>query len=46
MLIAAALVLLVIWLLGVVGMYPLGGFAYVLPTLSVIMILVRLVRGR
>lgn len=41
-----AIVLVVLWLLGMVSSYTLGGFIHLLLVLAVIAILVRLVRGR
>lgn len=45
MLWAIALVLIVLWILGVVTTYTLGGFIHILLVLAVISILVRLIRG-
>ncbi len=39
-------VLLVLWLLGVVSSYTLGGFIHILLLLAVVTGLVRVVRGR
>jgi hypothetical protein len=39
-------VLLVLWLLGVVSSYTLGGFIHILLLLAVVTVLVRLIRGR
>jgi len=41
-----AILLLIFWALGLVSSYTLGGFIHVLLVIAVIMILVRLVRGR
>jgi Family of unknown function (DUF5670) len=41
-----AVVLIVLWILGLVTSYTLGGFIHVLLVIAVIMILVRLVQGR
>ncbi len=41
-----AVILLVLWLLGLVSAYTLGGFIHVLLVVAVIMILVRVIRGR
>jgi len=41
-----AVILLVLWLLGMVSSYTIGGFIHILLVLAVIMILVRLVQGR
>jgi hypothetical protein len=39
-------VLLVLWLLGVVSSYTLGGFIHILLVLAVVAVLVELIRGR
>ena len=39
-------ILLVLWLLGLITSYTLGGFIHLLLVLAVIAILVRLVQGR
>jgi len=39
-------VLVVLWLLGMVSSYTLGGFIHILLVLAVIVLLVRLVQGR
>ncbi len=41
-----AVVLLVLWLLGMVSSYTLGGFIHILLVLAVIMILIRVIQGR
>ena len=41
-----AIILLVLWLLGVVSGYTLGNFIYVLLVVAIILFLVRLVSGR
>lgn len=41
-----AIVLLVLWLLGVVSSYTMGGFVHVLLVLAIIVVLVRVIRGR
>lgn len=40
------LVLVVLWMLGVVSSYTLGGFVHVLLVLAVIALLVQLIQGR
>jgi len=40
------LVLIVLWMLGVVSSYTLGGFIHVLLVLGVIALLVQLIQGR
>jgi len=41
-----AVVLLVLWLLGMVSAYTLGGFIHILLLLAVVAILIRLIQGR
>ncbi len=40
------LVLVVLWMLGVVSSYTLGGFIHVLLVLAVIALLIQLIQGR
>jgi hypothetical protein len=46
MLYTIAVVLLILWLLGLVTSYTLGGFIHVLLVVAVIMILLNLITGR
>jgi hypothetical protein len=46
MLETVAIVLLILWALGIVSAYTLGGFIHVLLVIAVVMILLRLIRGR
>jgi hypothetical protein len=41
-----AVVLVVLWLLGFVTSYTMGGFLHILLVIAVVMILVRVVQGR
>lgn len=41
-----AVVLLILWLLGLVSSYTLGGFIHILLVLAVVVVLVRVIRGR
>jgi hypothetical protein len=41
-----AVVLLVLWLLGIVSGYTMGGFIYILLVVALVMVLVRLISGR
>ena len=41
-----AVILIVLWLLGFVTSYTMGGFIHVLLVIAVVMILVRVVQGR
>jgi Family of unknown function (DUF5670) len=46
MLTTLAFILIVLWLLGMVSSYTIGGFIHVLLVIAVIMFLVRVVQGR
>jgi len=46
MLYTIAVVLVVLWLLGFVSSYTIGGFIHILLVVAVILILVRLISGR
>ena len=46
MLYTIAVVLIVLWLLGLVTSYTMGGFIHILLAIAVIMILVNLLSGR
>ncbi|MGZ3158954.1 MAG: lmo0937 family membrane protein [Burkholderiaceae bacterium] len=46
MLFTVAVVLLILWLLGLVTSYTLGGFIHILLVVAVVMILVRIINGR
>ena len=46
MLYTIAVVLIVLWLLGLVTSYTMGGFVHVLLVIAVIMILVNVIQGR
>lgn len=41
-----AVILLILWLLGMVSSYTLGGFIHILLVLAIIAVLVRLIQGR
>lgn len=41
-----AIVLLILWALGFVSAYTMGGFIHVLLVVAVIMILIRVIQGR
>jgi hypothetical protein len=41
-----AIILLVLWLLGLVSSYTLGGFIHILLVVAIVMFLVRIVQGR
>ena len=46
MLYTLAVILLILWLLGMVGSYTLGGLIHVLLVVALVMVVVNLVRGR
>ena len=46
MLYTLAVVLVVLWLLGLVTSYTLGGFIHILLVIAVVMILLRVISGR
>jgi hypothetical protein len=46
MLYTIAVVLLVLWLLGLVTSYTIGGFIHILLVVAIIMILVNVINGR
>lgn len=45
MLYTIAIILLVLWLLGLVTGYTIGGFIYVLLVIAIILFLIRIIRG-
>lgn len=46
MLFTLAVVLLILWVLGLVTSYTLGGFIHLLLVAAIILVLVRLIQGR
>jgi hypothetical protein len=46
MLYTIAIVLLVLWALGLVSSYRMGGFIHILLVVAVVMFLVRIIQGR
>jgi len=46
MLYTIAVVLIILWLLGLVTSYTVGGFIHILLVVAIIMILLRLIGGR
>lgn len=41
-----ALILIILWLFGFVGSYTMGGFIHILLVIAVILVLLRIIRGR
>ena len=46
MLFTIAVVLLILWLLGIVTAYTVGGFIHILLVVAIIMVLLRIISGR
>lgn len=46
MLYIIAVVLIMLWLLGMVSSYTLGGFIHILLVIAIIVVLVRIISGR
>ncbi|MGD0551838.1 MAG: lmo0937 family membrane protein [Sedimentisphaerales bacterium] len=46
MLYTIAVILLILWLLGLVSSYTMGGFIHVLLVIAVVVILLRVISGR
>ena len=46
MLFTIAAILVILWLLGMVSSYTLGGFIHILLILAIIAVLVRVIQGR
>lgn len=45
MLTTIAVILLVLWLLGVVGVYTIGWFVHILLVAAIIIVLIRVIKG-
>ncbi|HXN51153.1 MAG TPA: lmo0937 family membrane protein [Candidatus Acidoferrum sp.] len=41
-----AVILVILWLLGMVSSYTLGGFVHLLLVLAIIVVLIRVIQGR
>ncbi len=41
-----AVLLLILWLLGMVSSYTLGGFIHILLVLAIVAVLIRIIQGR
>jgi hypothetical protein len=46
MLITIAVLLLILWILGVVGVYTIGWFIHLLLVAAIILFLIRIIQGR
>ena len=41
-----ALILIVLWVLGLVSSYTMGGFIHVLLVIAIVVVLIRIIQGR
>lgn len=41
-----SIILIILWILGLITSYTLGGFIHILLVIAIIMVLVRIIRGR
>lgn len=41
-----AIILIVLWLLGMVSTYTMGGFIHILLVIAIVVILIRVIQGR
>jgi len=39
-------ILLILWLLGLLGGYMIGGFIHILLVIAIVVVLIRIIRGR
>ncbi|MCX6794809.1 MAG: lmo0937 family membrane protein [Candidatus Falkowbacteria bacterium] len=46
MLTTIAVILIVLWLVGLITAYTIGGFIHILLVIAIIMILIRLIKGK
>ena len=46
MLYTIAVILLILWLLGMVSAYTIGGFIHVLLVIAIVVVLIRVISGR
>jgi uncharacterized protein DUF5670 len=46
MLLTIAVVLIILWLLGLVSSHTMGGFIHILLVIAIIVVLVRIIQGR
>jgi Family of unknown function (DUF5670) len=46
MLYTLAIILIILWLLGMVSSYMLGGFIHILLVVAIVIVLLRLIQGR
>jgi hypothetical protein len=46
MLVTIAIILLILWVLGLVSSYTMGGFIHILLVIAVVVIVINLIQGR
>jgi hypothetical protein len=46
MLYTIAVILIVLWLLGVITSYTMGGFVHILLVIAIVVVLIRVIRGQ
>lgn len=46
MLYTLAVILIVLWLLGVITSYTMGGFVHILLVIAIVVVLLRVIRGK
>lgn len=46
MLVTIAAILIILWLLGGVSSYTIGGFIHLLLVIAIVMVLIRIIQGR
>ena len=46
MLVTIAAILIILWLLGGVSSYTMGGFIHLLLVIAIVMVLIRIIQGR
>jgi hypothetical protein len=46
MLLTIAVILLVLWMLGLVSSYTMGGFIHILLVIAIVVVLIRVIQGR
>lgn len=46
MLFTVAVILIILWLLGLLSSYTMGGFIHVLLVIAIVVVLVRVIQGR
>ncbi|MDX9826135.1 MAG: lmo0937 family membrane protein [Spirochaetia bacterium] len=46
MLMYASIILVILWVLGLVSSYTLGGFIHILLVIAVVLVLIRIIKGK